>query len=591
MNAPLANSRTSRADEGSTSPRALLARRCVSLVALTSRGRAPMARPRSCHAAGRYFPRRLATVALAIMVAAAVACSGQAPKPEHAAAVRAALNAYPASLSLIGKTDSASNVIARLVTDSPFQYDASLTLQPRLVRSYEISPDGKVVTLHLRDGVKWQDGAPLTAKDVVFTVGKVRDPKTEARSYIGQFSDLVSVEALDPLTVRAVYSKPYADVLDSWTLPIVPEHLAGRDADLLTGEFAKHPVGCGPFRLVKAEPGRGIVLEANPSYWDGRPLLDRISFDVLPDERTSYQALLRGDLDLLGVTPDTFRAAESAAEASRFRRFIYYPMSAWYVAWNQAGRDPVFGDPRVRRAMVLALDREPFVKSVLGGLARPGALTYHPDSPWTDPSIRPWPYDSEEAARLLDAAGWKAGPTGARSRGGRPLAFTLTIPAGTQEVTDRIAAWIQQSLSKAGVAVEIRKLEWKTFLERRRGREFEALMGSFNLSPAPDQFELYHSSARENGMNFTGLADPEVDRLVEEGRTTFDFAARKAVYARLEARLHELEPISVLFHFAAPVLADSRLSGLKPSPLGLWVVYPGPRQWSWGPPAPAGGGS
>jgi peptide/nickel transport system substrate-binding protein len=536
--------------------------------------------------------RRPAMLPMWILVAAAtVACSGPAPKQEHAAAVRAALNAYPASLSLIGKTDSASNVVARLVTDSPFQYDASLTLQPRLVRSYEISPDGKVVTLHLRDGVKWQDGAPLTAKDVVFTVGKVRDPKTEARSYIGQFSDLVSVEALDPLTVRAVYSKPYADVLDSWTLPIVPEHLAGRDADLLTGEFAKHPVGCGPFRLAKAEPGRRIVLEANPSYWDGRPLLDRISFDVLPDERTSYQALLRGDLDLLGVTPDTFRAAAEAKEAARLRRFVYFPMTAWYVAWNQAGRSPAFADPHVRRAMVLALDRESFIRSVLGGLARPGALTYHPDSEWTDPAVKPWPYDPAEAARLLDESGWTAGAGGARSKDGKPLAFTLTMPAGTQEVSDRIAAWLQQSLAKAGAAVEIQKLEFKTFLERRRAREFDAMMSSLILSPAPDQFELYHSSARENGMNFTGLADPEVDRLVEEGRTTFDPAARKAAYARLEARLHELEPISVLFHFAAPVLADSRLRGLKPSPLGLWVVYPGPRQWSWGAPAPAGGGS
>ena len=536
--------------------------------------------------------RRPATLALWILVVGAtVACSGQAPKQEHAAAVRAALNAYPASLSLIGKTDSASNVIARLVTDSPFQYDASLTLRPRLVRSFEIAQGGKVVTLHLRDGVKWQDGAPLTAKDVVFTVGKVRDPKTEARSYIGQFSDLVSVEAVDPLTVRAVYSKPYADVLDSWTLPIVPEHLAGRDADLLTGEFAKHPVGCGPFRLVKAEPGRRIVLEANPSYWDGRPLLDRISFDVLPDERTSYQALLRGDLDLLGVTPDTFKAAAEAKEAARLRRFVYFPMTAWYVAWNQAGRSPAFADPRVRRAMILALDRESFIRSVLGGLARPGALTYHPDSEWTDPSVKPWPYDPAEAARLLDEAGWTAGAGGARSKDGKPLAFTLTMPAGTQEVSDRIAAWLQQSLAKIGAAVEIQKLEFKTFLERRRAREFDALMSSLILSPAPDQFELYHSSARENGMNFTGLADPEVDRLVEEGRTTFDPVARKAAYARLEARLHELEPISVLFHFAAPVLVDARLRGLKPSPLGLWVVYPGPRQWSWGAPAPAGGGS
>jgi peptide/nickel transport system substrate-binding protein len=533
----------------------------------------------------RTWPTMLAAVALA------VACGRPAPRQDHAQVVRAALNAFPASLSLIGKSDAASNVFARLVTDSPFQYDRSLVLRPRLVRSFEISPDGHVVTLHLRDGVTWHDGAPVTAGDVVFTVRKVRDPKTEARSYLGQFSGLASIEAVDALTVRATYSEPYADVLDSWTLPIIPEHLAGRDADLLTGEFSRHPVGCGPFRFVKAEPGREIVLEANPRYWDGRPLLDRIVLDVVPDERTAYQALLRGDLDLLGVTPDTFRAAESAREAARFRRMVSFPMSTWYVAWNQSGSNPFFGDPRVRRAMVLALDREPFIKSVLGGFGRPGVLTYHPDSAWTDPTIRPWPYDPAEAARLLDEAGWRADTSGSRSKGGRPLAFTLNIPAGTQELTDRIAVWFQQSLAKIGVKVEIAKLEWKTFLDRRRARQYEAVMGSLILSPAPDQFELYHSSARETGMNFMGLDDPEVDRLVDEGRSTFDPAARKAVYARLEARLHELEPISCLFHFAAPFLVDTRLAGVEPSALGLWVVYPGPRAWSWSGGTQAVGGS
>jgi peptide/nickel transport system substrate-binding protein len=538
--------------------------------------------------------RRSSIVAAALLacVAAAAACSAPAPTQNHPSVVRGAMNAFPASLSLIGKNDTASEVVARLVTDSLFQYDDSLTLRPRLASSWEISPDGKTVVLRLRDGVTWQDGAKVTAKDVVFTIGKVRDPKTEARAYIGQFENLVSLEALDALTVRAVYSVPYADVLDSWTVPIIPEHLAGRDADLLTGDFSRHPIGCGPFRFASAEPGREVVLEANPGYWDGRPLVDRLVLGVIPDERTGYQALLRGDIDILGVTSDTFRAAETAPEAARLRRLVYFPLRTWYAAWNQNGSNPFFADPRVRRAMVLALDREPFIKSVIGGLARAAALTYHPDSSWTDPSIRPWPYDSREAGRLLDEAGWRMGPDGKRWRDGRPFAFTLTLPAGTQEITDRIAAWFQQSLSKIGVEVRIEKLEWKAFLDRRRARQFEALMGSLQLtSPAPDQFELYHSSAQKNGMNFFGLADPEVDRLVDEGRRTFDPAARRAIYSALQARLHELEPISCLFHFAAPVLVDPRLAGVKPSPLGLWASFPGPRRWSWTASSSAAGGS
>ncbi len=511
----------------------------------------------------------------------AASCASPPQQPEAARTVHASISAFPASLSLIGKSDLSSEIFARLVTDSLYQYDAGLKLVPRLAASSEISPDGKVVTLHLRPGVTWQDGTPVTSRDVLFTVRKVREPATEARAYLGYLQGLSSLDAPDPLTVRATYSTPNADVLAAWTIPIVPEHLAKDDADLLTGSFASHPIGCGPFRLLRAEPGRKILLEANRSYWDGAPTIDRLALDVLPDERTAFQALLKGDLDLLAVTPDVWREATSSDRARRLGRMVYTRMNVWYVGWNGDGSNPIFDDERTRRAMVLALDREGFISQVLFGLAKRAVGTYPPGTAWADPSVEPWSYDPAEAARLLDAAGWREGGSGARSRGGVPLRFTLLIPVGTQELTDRMAAWIQQSLAKVGARMEIEKVEWKAFLERKRAHRFQALMASLNLSPEPDQFELYHSSARAGGMNAWGLADPEVDRLLAEGRSTFDPTARHAVYDRLQARLHELEPISCLFHLQSPLLYDARLHGIETSPLGLWLVTPGPRRWSW----------
>ncbi len=532
------------------------------------------------------LPRPRATLAafFAAVLAAACACGGP---PERDAAsrrdLRAAMAAYPTSLSLIGKTDTNSEIVARLLTDSLVQYDSALAPRPRLAESWDIAPDAREVTFRLRKGARWHDGAPVTASDVVFTVRKVREPATEARSAIGQFENLESIEALDPATVRARFKEPFADLLDAFTLPIVPEHLAGKDPDFLTGAFAAHPIGCGPFRFVRAVPGREIVLEANREYWDGAPALERITFTVLPDERTAYGALLRGDLDILGVTPDVFRDAATNPQAARLRRFHYFMMSTWYVGWNGDGSNPFFADPRVRRAIVLSLDRPAFIEAVLGGLARPAIGTYHPDSAWADRSLAPWPHDPAEAARLLDSAGWRLRPDGKRAREGVPFAFTLTVPAGSQEVTDRIAAWFQQSVRQVGIDVAIEKLEWRTFLERRRAGRFHAVMARLNLSPSPDQFELYHSSSRGRGMNFMGFSDAETDRLIEEGRRTVDPAARRAIYDRLQVRIHDLEPISCLFGFAAPVLVDRRLDGVEPSPLGLWTVFPGPRAWRWRP--------
>ena len=519
------------------------------------------------------------------LLAAVVSCS---PSPERARGtgpLRAGLQSYPASLSLIGNTDRNSEIIAALITESLVAYDARLAIQPRLARSWDVSSDGLTWTFHLRDGVLWHDGVAVTAQDVVFTVEKVRDPATQSRSYLSQFQDLVSIEAVDPLTVRARYAIPYADALDSWTLPIVPRHRAGADPDLLTGEFARHPVGCGAFRVKSLDPGREIVLEANERFWEGRPGLDGIVLRILPEERTAFEALLLGDLDLMMVTADFWKEAQGAPGARRLARFVSYPLSAWYIGWNQDGSNQFFLDPRVRRAMVMALDRPRFISRVLSDLARPAVGTWHPDSPWFDGSLAPWPFDPAAAGTLLDEAGWRdSDEDGLRDRDGVAFSFQLMIAASSQEMTNRMAAWVQESLAQIGVEMTIEKLEWRAFQERRRAHRFQAAMASLIFGPVPDQFELYHSASRERGLNYVGFHDEEVDRLLVEGRRTFDARTRLEIYHRIQRRIHDLEPISPLFHFAAPVLYDARLLGLEASARGVWLIAPGPRRWRWTPP-------
>ncbi len=526
--------------------------------------------------------RALPSAAAVAIVLAVAGCRGPAPAGHPPGTVRAAIPTDPQTLSLLGKNDRYSQVIGQLVSDSLVRYDESLELVPRLAASWDVSDGGRTVEFHLRPGVRWQDGAPVTSRDVLFSVEKARDPAVEAHTYRAQFADLEAIDAPDDLTVRARYREGFADFLEAWTLPILPEHLAGRDADLLTGAFAQAPVGCGPFRLVRYDPGRGIVLEAWDGYWDGPPRLRKLVFKVIKDERTQYQELLGGGLDLLGVTPDLWE--EHRGDPSRGKdiaAFTYHRLSLTLVAWNEVG-NPFFADPRVRIAMMHALDRETFIRSVAHGLATPAATTFLAGSPWTDPSIRPWAYDPAEAGRLLDDAGWiDRDGDGVRDRDGRPFRFTLLVPQGSQEITDRIAQWMQQSLASLGVAVELEKLEWRTYLERRNAGRFEAAMAFMSFTPIPDCYELYHSSQRDGGYDFFGLDDPEVDRLVERGRRTFDRAARVEVYHRLQARLHALEPLGCLFQFTVPVLVRRGLEGVRPTAIDYWRVVPGPRAWHW----------
>jgi peptide/nickel transport system substrate-binding protein len=536
---------------------------------------------------GRWVLWTAAAIGCLTLVACGHGSDGPGSAPAAAdrpRTVRALMSHDPPSLSLIGKIDRNSAILAAQLTDALVQYDERMVLEPRLAESYEFSEDRLTLSFRLRPGVRWHDGAEVTSADVVFSVEQVRDPVVENRTFAALFRDLVSLEAVDAHTVRARYSQARPDAIEAWRLPIIPRHRAESGSALLTGEFARHPVGCGPFRFVRYRSGEEIVLEANDDYWDGRPAIDRLVFRIYPDQRTGFQALLAGELDIMVVTPDLWLEARESDAAERLDDFTYYRLNLWHVGWNQDGSNPFFTDPRVRRAMLLALDRETFIATVAHGLARPAVTSYHPDLVWTDPTIAPLPYDPDEARRLLKAAGWTdSDGDGVRDQGGRPFRFTLTIHASTQGINDQMAAWQQQSWAEIGIEAEIEKLEWNQFRERRNAHGFQAAMAGISFTPGPDQFELYHSTERDGGFNHVGLADPEVDRLLELGRSTWDPAERRRIYFRLQRRLHELQPIGCLLHFATPVLHDARLEGIVPSPLDYWRTTRGPRVWRWVP--------
>jgi peptide/nickel transport system substrate-binding protein len=526
--------------------------------------------------------RAIRGVAPLLLAAVALAPSCGTAAPPHPNEARVAVYADPSSLSLIGNVDNNSAQIASLISDGLVAYDARGRYVPMVARSWDESPDGLTITFHLRHGVLWHDGTPVTSHDAAFTVRMVRDPATKSQSWASLFADVTDVATPDDETVVVHYARPYADALDAWRVPLVPEHVVERDADFLSGAFARHPVGCGPFRFASYQRGQKLELRAFDRYWQGKPPLDRIVVRIVSNDRTGYQALVRGDLDEMAVTPDLWRESLVSRSASRLARFVYYRLAVWKIDWNQDGSNPYFVDARVRRALVEALDRKRFAATVVSGLARPAAGSYLPESDWTDPAIAPIPYDPEEAARLLDQAGWRIPPGGGvREKDGRPLRFAMLLPAGSQEIADRIAAWVQESEAKIGVAMEIEKLEWHAFQERRKKHVFEAAMAATILDPTPDQYDLYHSKARDGGFNYGGFSDPEVDRLLEQGRSTTDPAARRAIYLRLQERLHAEEPISVLFQFAQPVLHDPDLLGIVASPVGLYAFDPGPRAWHW----------
>lgn len=547
-------------------------------------GRPVASLPAAASRFGRAANRVAGVAALALAVALAPAC--RAPRESADGVrdrVRVQMSSAPQSLSLVGAPDRYSAVVGMLVSDSLVRYDRALDIVPRLSESWELAPDRSSATIRLRQGVRWHDGEPFTAEDVAFTVHRVQDTTIDNPGLVAQF-DGVRVEVLGEHEVRVVPSALFPGWLHAFAnLPMLPKHLLEDVPDLLDSDFARHPIGCGPYRFGSFDPARELVLEANEDYWDGPPAIPRLVAKFFADERTAFEAVFRDEVDLVTMTPELFAEAEARLEGSGLTTLIYDRMSVWWSAYNQnPGSPAMLSDARVRKALVHALDRETFLREATGGLGRPGVATYPYAFAWTAPDVAPRAYDPDAARRLLDEAGFvDTDGDGVRDRDGAPARARLMVVVATQELANRIATWYADSLAKVGVRIDVELTDARAFKERRSAGDYDIAMGSFSISPDPDQTELYHSNQREHGFNFFGLVDPEVDRLLEEGRHTYERDARREIYFALQRRLHDLEPLTGLFYFRTPSVLREDLAGVVTSPHDLYRSYPGPVAWRW----------
>jgi peptide/nickel transport system substrate-binding protein len=483
----------------------------------------------------------------------------------------------PATLNFVTASDQVSDMVTRLVGDGLVDRDADLRVVPRLAESWEFSDDGRTLTFHLRPGVKFHDGHPLTSADVTFTYERVIDPKSHALGRLDGFLPVDRVEAPDDRTVRILYRFAYAPALSAWEMPILPRHLYETE-DFPTARFNRAPVGSGPFRFVAWEPGRRILLAANPDYWGGRPSLDTLELQIIPSQESTLQALLAGDIDYASLTSVQWEAHSKDPDfGRRFSSVQYLSLFFYYIAWRSDGSNRFFSDPDVRRAMTLALDREGYVRTVLQGAGRVCESIFHPAVLPADPELPPLRYDPSAAAALLDRAGWRIDPaTGLRRKNGVPFRFTLLIYGGGEDHV-QFSQVAQESLRRLGVEMSIQRLDWPGLWSRLQKGDFEAALSGAVPGVDPDDqlYPMLHSSQVRGGRNYAGFNDTQIDAWLDEGRHTVDSTRRTACYRRIERRLNDLQPYTYLFFPMIRAALSRRISGIQPSPRGIIVQYPG----------------
>jgi peptide/nickel transport system substrate-binding protein len=523
------------------------------------------------------------SIGAVVLALALAACAAPAPEPPaggpgegRGGTFTFPLRTEPSTLDFAAAADASSVLVARLLGDSLVDHDARLRVVPRLAESWEWSPDGRILTFHLRPGVRFHDGTPLTAEDVRFTFERVTDPATRALMWIEPLLPVERLETPDPLTVRVRYRHPYGPALHGWDVPILPRPLPGGGAPR-AGSRDRAPVGSGPFRFGAWESGRRLVLLANTDYWGGRPPLDRLVLEIIPSQETLLQSLLAGEVDYAALTPAQWQGLGNRVSFDRrFRTLRFVPLFLYYVAWRGDGSNPWFADPRVRRALSLALDRGGYVDAVLRGQGEIAHTLFHPVAGGADPALRPLPFDPAAAGRLLDDAGWRvASPSGGRSRDGVPLRFELLVFSGSEDQV-LFAQVMQEALRRIGVGVELRRLDWPTLWGRLREGRFEAALSGVVPGPDPDGiYGLLHSSQIEGGHNYAALRDPEIDRLLDAGRRTPLEAGRATIYREMDRRFRELLPYTPLFFPIQQAALSRRFLNVEPSPRGILDHYPG----------------
>jgi peptide/nickel transport system substrate-binding protein len=515
---------------------------------------------------------------LVVLGALAVSCARPEPSAPPAAALYRHLIGDPSTLDPITTTQEEGLRVDALVFRSLLGLDARLQPVPALARSWSVSSDGLLYEFHLDPKATWEDGSRVTSDDVRFTIERVRDPKVNASTWSWGFENLASIETPDPLTVRVRFSEPYAERLLAFDLPVVSAAAYGRAKG--PAETDRHPVGSGPYRLVSWESNQKIRLARRESEPTPDAAFSEIVFRVIPDDNTRFQAGMRGELDEFRLGRDQKRAADASPDFLARNRILKVPQPIEVlIIWNC--RNPFLADARVRKALAHAWPREDVAKrlyppdgaALVSGPYLAGIAANAPD-------VAPPGYDPAASARLLDEAGWRAGPGGLRRKAGRKASLEL-LALATARIDTNVSEILRSAYEKIGVELVLHPLDSAAYQKRAETGEFDAEFGArFFLPPNADPYPYYHSSQwAPKGQNVGFYKNAEVDRLTEAARREIDPARRMELYREIHRAMAADPPADFLWGVDQYWAIARRVDGVEVSPLGLFHFLPGPLGW------------
>lgn len=469
----------------------------------------------------------------AVPAAGPAASSGEsaAPAPAEAAAAEGGTMIWMGHQEVAGLSpnDIGATVQWMMIAqihEPLLSVDIMNKIEPILAESYEESEDHLSFTFKLREGITFSNGQPFTSADVKYTYEFYRDYAES--SLTGSLVAVAGVDTPDELTAVINLKEVNADFLfDGAQIMIVPHEY---HAEVGQEVYTTAPIGTGPFKLLEWVAADYTLLEANESYWRGRPKLDFIRQNVVPEPGVRAIALETGEAHAT-VWPLLVQDSKRLRDEEGFASFSSPAGSVRFFPLNN--RLPQLSDARVRKAMLLATDRQRIIDELWNGVGQIAPSIYTPaGTNFFNADIPLIPYDPDAAMALLDEAGWALGADGVRAKDGVRLSFTCTTITGDQ-ARRPIAELTSQLLSEVGVEMLLAEAPVASILEQLPAGDMDSSLfnWTFGTAVAPDCYDTLHS---KGATNFCGYNNPKMDELIEAGRTTVDPVERKRIYGEIQ---------------------------------------------------------
>ena len=475
-----------------------------------------------------------------------------------------------------------------------------------MAESWDVSEDGLVWTFHLQDGVIWSDGEQVTADDFKFTYDAIASDLVETPRK-ANLDNIESIEVLDPLTIRVTYGEVKCDALNNLSLGWLPSHLYAEDySDVMDTPLNEAPaVSAGPFVFNEWTRDDNATVLRNDTYWKGAPNMDGWIYKIVPDPGARLAQLQTGELDLIGVQPEQLTTVQLD---SSLNLHTYKDDGYSYIGLNlanpenpQAGQDeegnlieqdphPILGDLAVRQAIAHALDYETIISKVYLGQGYQIASNVLPAVGWAhDPSIQPYAFDTELAARILEAAGWTDSDADgvrecngcATAEAGATLTLSLQTNAGNT-VREDLGALVQDQLNSIGFDIQFEAIEFGTLVQELLGQTFEmVIIGWTGLGTDPNDDSFWHSrfDTPGSGFNFVSYQNARIDELLEQGMSVPGCAPedRAPLYQEIQQIIHDDIPYVFVTGSVGNTGYSGKFNGTDPGP---WSFYHNIQTWS-----------